>query len=170
MVSALKVDGKRLYKLAREGITVERKARDVTVHTLEVLAFDASSGAASLRVECSKGTYIRSIVTDIGEAIGCGAHVTCLRRTHVSPFHKRPWSRWKSWKIRAIRKAICCRWTQVLITCRRLSCPMLASVISQWPVGCRRMAGACRGVLMSRGSGVVGRESGDCGRRSGADL
>lgn len=87
MVSALKVDGKRLYKLAREGITVERKARDVTINTLEVTAFDPESGIASLRVDCTKGTYIRSIVTDIGDAIGCGAHVTALRRTHVSPFH-----------------------------------------------------------------------------------
>lgn len=86
MVSALKVDGQRLYKLAREGITVERKARAVTVHALDVLAFDAHSGTASLRVVCSKGTYIRSIVTDIGDAIGCGAHVTALRRTYVSPF------------------------------------------------------------------------------------
>jgi len=86
MVSALKVDGKRLYKLAREGITVERAARDVTIHTIEVTSFDAAAGTASLRVECSKGTYIRSIVTDIGDAIGCGAHVTVLRRTHVSPF------------------------------------------------------------------------------------
>jgi len=86
MVSALKVDGKRLYKLAREGITVERKARDVIVHALEITAFDPENGSASLRVVCSKGTYIRSIVTDIGEALGCGAHVTRLRRTHVSPF------------------------------------------------------------------------------------
>jgi len=86
MVSALKVDGKRLYKLAREGITVERKARDVTINSLDVVAFDAQSGVASLRVDCTKGTYIRSLVTDIGDAIGCGAHVTVLRRTHVSPF------------------------------------------------------------------------------------
>jgi len=86
MVSALKVDGKRLYQLAREGITVERKARQVTVHSLEITAFDPGTGTASLQVVCSKGTYIRSIVTDIGEAIGCGAHVTQLRRTFVSPF------------------------------------------------------------------------------------
>lgn len=86
MVSALKVDGKRLYKLAREGITVERKARDVIVRELDITAFDPDQGTASLRVVCTKGTYIRSIVTDIGEAIGCGAHVTRLRRTHVSPF------------------------------------------------------------------------------------
>jgi len=86
MVSALKVDGKRLYKLAREGITVERKPREVVIHALDVLDFDAAAATAKLRVECSKGTYIRSIVTDIGDAIGCGAHVTQLRRTHVAPF------------------------------------------------------------------------------------
>jgi len=87
MVSALKVDGKRLYKLAREGITVERKARDITINRLDVTAFLAESGIASLRVDCTKGTYIRSLVTDIGDAIGCGAHVTSLRRTHVAPFY-----------------------------------------------------------------------------------
>jgi len=86
MVSAIKVDGKRLYKLAREGITVERKARAVVIHQLEVIAFDADMGTAKLRVECSKGTYIRSLVSDIGAAIGCGAHVAALHRTHVVPF------------------------------------------------------------------------------------
>ena len=90
MVSALKVDGKRLYKLAREGITIEREARNVTINNLEVLGFNPESGQASLRVDCTKGTYIRSLVTDIGDAIGCGAHVTVLRRTHVSPFHGAP--------------------------------------------------------------------------------
>ena len=84
MVSAIKVDGKPLYKLAREGIEIERKPRDVTIHELEVLAFDGHS--ARLRVRCSKGTYIRSLVSDIGDRIGCGAHLTVLRRTAVSPF------------------------------------------------------------------------------------
>jgi len=86
MVSALKVDGKRLYKLAREGVTVERKARRITIQKLEVLGFDPEAGTASLSVTCTKGTYIRSLVTDIGDAIGCGAHVVELRRTYVSPF------------------------------------------------------------------------------------
>ena len=84
MVSAIKVDGKPLYKLAREGIEIERKPRNVTIHDLEVLAFDGNS--ARLRVRCSKGTYIRSLVSDIGDSIGCGAHLTVLRRTAVSPF------------------------------------------------------------------------------------
>lgn len=88
MVSAIKIDGKRLYKLAREGKEVERPARAVKIHELEVLSF--SGDTARLAVRCSKGTYIRSLVTDIGEAIGCGAHVTALRRTFVAPFEKLP--------------------------------------------------------------------------------
>mgnify|MGYP000497864141 CR=1 FL=1 len=87
MVSAIKVDGKRLYKLAREGISVERPPRPVIVHALEVLAF--AGDTARLAVRCSKGTYIRSLVTDIGERIGCGAHVTALRRSFVAPFDGR---------------------------------------------------------------------------------
>jgi len=88
MVSAIKIDGQRLYKLAREGKEVERPARSVTIHELEVLSFSGDS--ARLAVRCSKGTYIRALVTDIGEAIGCGAHVTALRRTLVAPFQQYP--------------------------------------------------------------------------------
>jgi len=84
MVSAIKVNGQRLYKLAREGKTVERAPRAVTFHDIHVLSFDGDH--ATLSVRCSKGTYIRSLVTDIGEKIGCGAHVVALRRTFVSPF------------------------------------------------------------------------------------
>jgi tRNA pseudouridine55 synthase len=87
MVSAIKIDGKRLYKLAREGIEVDRPARSIIIHELEVLSFSGTT--ARLSVKCSKGTYIRSLVTDIGEAIGCGAHVAELRRTFVSPFEQR---------------------------------------------------------------------------------
>lgn len=88
MVSAIKIDGKRLYKLAREGIEVDRPPRSIVIHELEVLSFSGTT--ARLRVKCSKGTYIRSLVTDIGDAIGCGAHVSQLRRTFVSPFEERP--------------------------------------------------------------------------------
>lgn len=88
MVSAIKIDGQRLYKLARQGIEVERPARAVVIHHLEVLAFSGTT--ARLAVHCSKGTYIRSLVTDIGEALGCGAHVAALRRTFVSPFQDLP--------------------------------------------------------------------------------
>lgn len=88
MVSAIKIDGQRLYKLAREGREVDRPPRPVTIHELEVLSF--SGDTARLAVRCSKGTYIRSLVTDIGEVIGCGAHVTQLRRRFVSPFEQYP--------------------------------------------------------------------------------
>lgn len=87
MVSAIKIDGQRLYKLAREGKEIDRPARSIVVHSLEVLDFSGTT--ARLAVKCSKGTYIRSLVTDIGDAIGCGAHVKELRRTFVSPFEQR---------------------------------------------------------------------------------
>lgn len=86
MVSAIKIDGQRLYKLARKGEVVDRPVRTVTIHQLQVLSF--AREYARLRVVCSKGTYIRSLVTDIGDAIGCGAHVTQLRRLHVAPFQR----------------------------------------------------------------------------------
>ncbi len=84
MVSAIKVNGQRLYNLARQGIEVERKPRKVTFRDVTVLAVEGTT--ARLRVSCSKGTYIRSLVSDIGESIGCGAHVHQLRRTFVAPF------------------------------------------------------------------------------------
>ena len=81
MVSALKKDGKRLYDLAREGIVVEREARPVTIHALELLSFDEAAGTAVLDCTCSKGTYIRTICDDLGHMLGCGAVMTALRRT-----------------------------------------------------------------------------------------
>ncbi len=84
MYSALKHKGERLYNLARKGIEVERKPRTVTIHALELLGF--SGDCAELRVHCSKGTYVRTLVEDIGAALGCGAHVSGLRRLGVGPF------------------------------------------------------------------------------------
>lgn len=81
MYSALKQGGERLYALARRGETVERPARPVHVSRLELLEFDASGFEVEL--DCSKGTYVRSLVEDIGEALGCGAHITALRRLRV---------------------------------------------------------------------------------------
>lgn len=81
MYSALKRDGKPLYEYARAGITLEREARDVTIHHLELLDYTAPD--LKLRVTCSKGTYIRVLGEDIGHALGCGAHLTALRRTGV---------------------------------------------------------------------------------------
>lgn len=84
MYSALKHKGERLYKLAREGVEVEREPRRVMIHAIELLDF--SLPEAQIRVHCSKGTYVRTLVEDIGEQLGCGAHVTALRRTGVGPF------------------------------------------------------------------------------------
>ena len=84
MYSALKRDGQPLYKLARAGEVVEREARSVTIARLELAAFEGDR--PRLQVACSKGTYIRTLVEDIGQVLGCGAHVAELRRTQVGPF------------------------------------------------------------------------------------
>lgn len=84
MYSALKHNGKKLYELAREGITVERKARKITIYAIECLNF--SDGLLTLDVQCSKGTYIRTLAEDIGHAFKCGATVKELRRTAAGMF------------------------------------------------------------------------------------
>ena len=84
MFSALKHQGRRLHELARAGIEVERKPRRVTIHALEMLEFSADK--VVLRVRCSKGTYIRSLAMDLGDLLGCGAHLTALRREASGPF------------------------------------------------------------------------------------
>ena len=88
MHSALKKDGKALYEYAREGETVEREARDVVIHDLEMLdvQLQGDDPFLRLRVACSKGTYIRTLGEDIGEALGCGGHLTALRRVQTGPF------------------------------------------------------------------------------------
>jgi len=82
MYSALKRDGKPLYEYARAGITLEREARAITIHTLNIL--DYQSPFLRLHVSCSKGTYIRTLGEDIGRALGCGAHLSELRRIAVA--------------------------------------------------------------------------------------
>jgi tRNA pseudouridine55 synthase len=84
MFSALKVNGQPLYKLARQGIEIERKSRRVTI--FELLLEDFSADEVQLRVTCSKGTYIRTIAEDLGKVLGCGAHVIGLRRLAAGPF------------------------------------------------------------------------------------
>ncbi len=86
MYSALKQNGVPLYKLARDGIEVERKSRQVKIYHLEVL--DYSGDELKLKVDCSKGTYIRTLAEDIGEVLGCGAHLSALHRTQVGCFHE----------------------------------------------------------------------------------
>ncbi len=84
MYSALHHDGKRLYELARQGITLDLPARPVTIHELHLVHWQAPD--LVLDVRCSKGTYIRSLARDIGAALGCGAHLAALRRTAVGSF------------------------------------------------------------------------------------
>lgn len=87
MYSALKRDGVPLYKLARQGVEVERQARPITIHRLSVEKI--ALPFVTLVVDCSKGTYIRTLCHDLGEALGCGAHMTALRRTRSGCFTER---------------------------------------------------------------------------------
>ena len=80
------MDGQRLYKLARAGKEVERPTRQVTIHRLDLLEFDPENRTCVIDVACSKGTYIRTLCHDIGEALGCGGMLTALRRTETLGF------------------------------------------------------------------------------------
>jgi tRNA pseudouridine55 synthase len=84
MYSAVKHQGERLYKLARQGIEVARQPRTVTIHAMELL--DLAPSELEMDVHCSKGTYVRTLAEDIGAALGCGGHVIGLRRTGVGPY------------------------------------------------------------------------------------
>ncbi|MEO8297709.1 MAG: tRNA pseudouridine(55) synthase TruB [Burkholderiales bacterium] len=83
MYSALKHEGKALYAYARAGVTIEREARQVTIHALNLV--ESAGDRLVLDVVCSKGTYVRTLAEDIGEALGCGAHLSALRRTGSGP-------------------------------------------------------------------------------------
>ncbi|MCA0354677.1 MAG: tRNA pseudouridine(55) synthase TruB [Chloroflexi bacterium] len=82
--AAIRVDGKRMYEYAREGKHIELPARPITIEQLDLLAWDAQQ--LTIAVDCSKGTYIRAIARDIGALLGCGAHLTALRRTRAGAF------------------------------------------------------------------------------------
>lgn len=84
MYSALKKDGKRLYELAYQGIEVEREPRQITIYGIKLLAHEHDT--LELEIDCSKGTYIRTLAEDIGRELGCGAHVAALRRIGAGPF------------------------------------------------------------------------------------
>jgi tRNA pseudouridine55 synthase len=88
MYSALKRNGEPLYRLARQGIEVERASREITIHRLELL--EVSDAKASFRVRCSKGTYVRTLAEDVAAAAGTCAHLVVLRRTAVAPFEGQP--------------------------------------------------------------------------------
>lgn len=84
MYSAVKVGGKKLYELARKGIEAERRPRDIIIHKLEIQG--RSGGDFVLRIVCSKGSYVRTLCSDIGEALGCGGALSSLRRTRAGDF------------------------------------------------------------------------------------
>lgn len=118
MVSALRVDGKRLHELAREGIEVEREARPVTVHSFEVVA--VRDGTIDIRVTCSSGTYIRSLAADLGRLLGGGAHLRNLRRTSIGPFgidEAIPLAEFETWERERARASL----LPVVETCRGLT-------------------------------------------------
>lgn len=86
MFSAIKKDGKKLYELAREGITVEREKRHVYISRIDLISFDCEKGVVKLDIDCSKGTYIRTLCEDIGAELGCGAYMNSLVRTKSGRF------------------------------------------------------------------------------------
>lgn len=86
MFSALKYQGKPLYEYARQGITIEREARPISVYENQFIQYDFAKQELTLEIHCSKGTYIRTIIDDLGELLGCGAHVIYLRRLQVSNY------------------------------------------------------------------------------------
>jgi tRNA pseudouridine55 synthase len=85
MYSAIKIRGKKLYEIARRGGDVEREPRPITIYRLEVTDQD-ENGDWGLEIECSKGTYIRTLCSDIGDALGCGGCMSALRRTRAGDF------------------------------------------------------------------------------------
>ena len=94
MFSALKHNGRPLYEYARQGIVIEREARQITI--FELLFIDYQAPYLTLEVHCSKGTYIRTLVDDLGEALGCGAHVTMLRRVAVADYPRDKMMSWET--------------------------------------------------------------------------
>ncbi len=86
MFSALKYQGKPLYEYARQGIVIEREARPISVYENQFIQYDFAKQELTLEIHCSKGTYIRTIIDDLGELLGCGAHVIYLRRLQVSNY------------------------------------------------------------------------------------
>jgi tRNA pseudouridine55 synthase len=121
MYSALKRGGQPLYKLARQGIEVEREPRQVTIHELRLLRLEGEELECVMC--CSKGTYVRTLAADLGEALGCGAHISALRRTAVEPYDA---SRMMT------LDALCERAEQGLAALDEVLLP-LDSAVMQWP-------------------------------------
>ena len=106
MFSALKHKGMPLYRLAREGLEVERKARDIVISSLQLNSFDGVQFA--LTVTCSKGTYIRNLVEDIGDALGAGAHVTRLHRPYTAGLDDLPMYTLAELEVMSLEKRMAC--------------------------------------------------------------
>ena len=87
MYSAVQINGQRLYTLARQGIEIERDARPITIHQLTLIEFDENTQSGSMKIRCSKGTYIRTICADIGDRLGTFGVMASLRRTAAAGFH-----------------------------------------------------------------------------------
>ncbi len=107
MVSAIKKNGKPLYELARQGITIQREPREITVHSFELLSVNLPD--ATFRVHCSKGTYVRTLCADIGHKLGCGAIMTALRRTSCGDFNVAdafPIETIRAWSLDQLQNAI----------------------------------------------------------------
>lgn len=120
MYSAIKKNGKPLHKLARKGIEIEREPRDIKVYANELIG-RPSNDVLQLAVFCSKGTYIRTLVSDIGNTLGCGAHVANLRRTAVGAYELA-----EAVSIEAIRDAVEAGFLERLLK-------SVASTVSHWP-------------------------------------
>lgn len=148
MYSALKHEGQRLYTLARAGQAVERAARDVIIHELAVLAAGATT--LSLRVHCSKGTYIRTLVEDIAGALGTLAHVTALRRVWVEPFEALPMHSLEALEAvdMAAREALLLPTDRGLLGLSQVSLPETAAQRLLEGVAVAGPAGAIPGVLV----------------------
>ncbi len=86
MYSAIKINGKKLYELAREGKTIEREVRKVVINNIEIKSIDMVNHTVTMLVDCSKGTYIRTLCNDIGAALGCGGYMSSLQRTKTGRF------------------------------------------------------------------------------------
>ena len=86
MYSAIKIDGKKLYELAREGKTVERQPRQIIISNIQIKNIDLKNNTVDMLIDCSKGTYIRTLCNDIGAALGCGGHMSALNRTKSGRF------------------------------------------------------------------------------------
>jgi tRNA pseudouridine55 synthase len=86
MYSAIKIDGKKLYELAREGKTIERQARTVLIKNIEIKEIKLEQNTVTMLVDCSKGTYIRTLCEDIGKTLGCGGYMSALTRTKSGRF------------------------------------------------------------------------------------